>query len=177
MMNLKKAEKVAYSLLEEHAVSQPEVPIEKIIKDLKINLVYEPLDADISGFLFRDETTGKSIICVNENHTTNRKRFTIAHELGHFLLHNGSEDTHIDRGFTINFRNSISSQAINKREIEANAFAAALLMPEELLIPAVLEKLENGVDIVDESGLKDIAKKFKVSEHALCIRLGKLGYL
>ncbi|USK87293.1 ImmA/IrrE family metallo-endopeptidase [Peribacillus asahii] len=49
-------------------------------------------------------------ISVNKNHSRQRQRFTIAHELGHFLLHKGTA-IHVDRNFRVNFRNGASSQA------------------------------------------------------------------
>jgi Zn-dependent peptidase ImmA (M78 family) len=176
-MNLRKAETTAYALLNKFDISKPAIPVEDIAEKLEIRVVYESLDETLSGFLYRDKDNKENLICVNEKHTENRKRFTIAHELGHYLLHNG-DNTHIDRNFIINFRDSVSSQAINVEEIEANAFAAALLMPEQLLIPTVLEKIKNGIDLVESTKeISLIAKKFGVSPQALCIRLGKLGYL
>lgn len=140
--------------------------------------MYEKLEKDLSGFLFKDDTSEESFIFINEGHSINRKRFTIAHELGHYLLHSDKQDeAHIDRGFTINFRSPLSSKAVNPKEIEANAFAAALLMPEELIIEEIQKKIKDGIDLVESIELKEIAKKFEVSEQALCFRLGKLGYL
>jgi Zn-dependent peptidase ImmA (M78 family) len=91
----------------------------------------------------------------------NRQRFTIAHELGHLLLH--KDEVHIDRAF----RNSISSQAIDANEIEANRFAAELLMPFHLLKN---EDISN-IDVEDESSLRDLARKFKVSLQAMTLRV------
>lgn len=177
-MNLKKVEKKAYSLLNEFNITEPYVPVKEIANGLGIDVVYENFDSDISGMLYRNEEEKEYIIGVNLAHGLNRQRFTIAHELGHFLLHKG-EATHFDRGgFRVNYRNSLSSTASNKEEIEANAFAAALLMPEEFLIQAVEDKLSHGIDISnDEEEVTEIADLFKVSSQALAIRLGKLGYI
>lgn len=179
-MNLKKVERLAYSILDDFDITKPHVPIKRIAKNLGISVIDEDFnDSDISGMLFRDENKDISIIGVNSSHSPNRQRFTIAHEIGHFLMHKG-ETTHFDRvgAFRINYRNGVSSTATSKDEIEANAFAAAILMPEHFIIPAVEQKLSYGVDISDDiDEIGDIAKLFKVSSQSLYIRLGKLGYV
>ncbi|QMV42666.1 ImmA/IrrE family metallo-endopeptidase [Cohnella cholangitidis] len=178
-MNLKKVERLAYSILEEFKITEPHVPIRNIAKELGISVIDEDFsDSDISGMLFRDEEENINIIGVNSSHSKNRQRFTIAHEVGHFLLHKG-ETTHFDRGaFRVNYRNSLSSTATNKEEIEANTFAAAILMPEHFIIPAIEQKLSDGLDISDDiNEIGEIAELFRVSPQALYIRLGKLGYI
>src|SRR3954470_4270018 len=72
---------------------------------------------------------GRYIIGINSSHPETRKRFTIAHEMGHLVLHQ-LDQVHVDKQFLVKLRDDISSQAIDPHEIEANAFAAALLMPE-----------------------------------------------
>jgi len=54
--------------------------------------------------------------------------FTIAHEIGHFILHHGESDLFIDTTY-VAFRDSESTKGENRAEIQANQFAAALLMP------------------------------------------------
>jgi Zn-dependent peptidase ImmA (M78 family) len=179
-MNLKKVERLAYSVLEEFHITEPHVPIRTIAKELGISVIDEKFnDSDISGMLFRDENKKVNIIGVNSSHSPNRQRFTIAHELGHFLLHKG-ETNHFDRAgvFRVNYRNSVSSTATNNEEIEANTFAAAILMPEHFIMPAIEQKLSDGLDISDDSDeISEIAELFKVSSQALYFRLSKLGYV
>ena len=67
------------------------------------------------------------MIGVNEDHHSNRQRFSIAHEIAHFVLHHG--DTYIDKGYRVHFRDLESGSGTKREEMEANAFAAALLMP------------------------------------------------
>ncbi len=77
---------------------------------------------NISGAISYD----KKIILVNDNDSDYRKRFTIAHELGHLALH--EED-----GDMVDYRNN--ADAVRpKKEIEANAFAAELLMPKDIFM-------------------------------------------
>ncbi len=64
--------------------------------------------------------------------STVRQRFTIAHELGHFFLHRASSTVFVDAA-PIFFRDESSSNGSQREEIEANAFAAELLMPEDAI--------------------------------------------
>lgn len=177
MNRVKWAEKKAYKLLETLNINQIPIPVEEITQKLNIKISYEPFEGDLSGVLFRDKSD--TIIGVNSNESDQRKRFTIAHELGHFVLHEGDQ-LHVDHNFKTNFRNSISSQGSNFNEIEANAFAASLLMPETLVKEMYETALSNGVDPFTDDHSEEVAllaKLFNVSQTAMLIRLGKLGLL
>lgn len=171
-MSIRSAEKKAESLLSEHAIYNPPVNLEKIAKELKINIQYESFDGELSGILIRNEEKGEYIIGVNKEHPENRKRFTIAHEVGHFLLHEGNE-TYIDTSIRYNFRDSDSSQGTSMDEMEANAFAASLLMPEDML-EEYIDNHHGYIDYNDDKEIKKMADTFQVSVQALMIRLAKL---
>ena len=85
----------------------------------------------MSGLLHRSEDGNRAVIGVNSRHPTVRQRFSIAHELGHLVLHKPAFQ--IDQHAFVSFRNSKSSSASDPHEIEANQFAAVLLIPEALL--------------------------------------------
>ena len=87
------------------------------------------------------------------------------------LLHKGIE-VHVDRAYRVNLRNDISSSAVDREEIEANRFAAKLLMPEDMLI-ADLKGQE--IDFEDERRLEKLARRYSVSIQALTFRLTNLG--
>lgn len=157
-------------LLRQTRIRKPPVRIQHITRNLGIKIRYEPFESDISGVLYRDKNT--TIIGVNSLHHPNRQRFTIAHELGHFLLH--EIDVHVDRGYRVVLRDSASSKATDTKEIEANHFAAELLMPERMLSRDVQEYLK---DLEDEAGLQELASLYGVSTQALAFRLAKLGLL
>src|SRR3990172_9125689 len=123
--------KLVRNLLKDYKVIKPPVPVETLAQKLGAKVGYSPFDGDISGMVYRDED--HVIIGVNSLHHTHRQRFTIAHEIGHMLLHRGIE-VHVDRTYRINLRDDISSSAVDHDEIEANRFAAELLMPEKMLI-------------------------------------------
>jgi Zn-dependent peptidase ImmA (M78 family) len=87
-------------------------------------------------------------------------------------MHEG-DPVHVD--LEVNFRMKSSNHSKDMREVEANAFAAALLLPEELIKKA-LKEIKNGIDMSSDSKeIQKLAKTFEVSQQALLIRLGKLG--
>ncbi|MFG6096993.1 ImmA/IrrE family metallo-endopeptidase [Leptothoe sp. ISB3NOV94-8A] len=157
------------------------VNVFEISESLGILVVEHSAEDDLSGFLLRDQETKRVVIGINSAHHENRRRFTIAHELGHFLLHEG-EVIHIDKqnesqGFQLNFRNAKSSEGIDVKEKEANLFAAELLMPSKF-IHNDLSKLKS-IDLLgpDEQYLKDLVEKYAVSLQAFMIRLSYLDYI
>ena len=136
---MNKIEKSVKKLLEANEIVNPPVPVDKIAGYLGAAIFYEPFDGqdDLSGMLFREGE--KKIIGINSSHHSNRQRFSIAHEIGHLVLHN--RDLFVDKVVKINFRDSKSSQAIDKEEIAANAFAAELLMPKDFIIAEIKKML------------------------------------
>lgn len=157
------------------------INVGKIAKDLGITVLFEPNDDDVSGFLLRDVKKNKTVIGVNESHHPNRQRFTIAHELGHYFLHD-YEGFHFDRqnrGLQLRkqFRDKNSSSGTDIEEKEANLFAAELLMPEEF-IREDLERIES-IDLFseDQLPLDEMAKRYQVSTQALIYRLTSLGFI
>lgn len=149
-----------------------------IAKSFDIEVRPADLDGSLSGFIIRDES-GKVFIGVNERDSERRRRFTVAHELGHYFLHDRNEpflDGPTGR-FRIMARDDVSREGTDPREIEANLFAAELLMPTER-IRADLE--EHGhLDFIDEEDkfISELASKYQVSVRALTIRLERLGYV
>lgn len=162
--------KLAQSLLHDPQFNSPPVPVEKIAEALGLRIQLEPFEGDISGCTVRQGE--KAVVGVNSLHHPNRQRFTIAHEIGHFLLHKG-EEIIVDRGFRINFRDDESGKAENPEEIEANIFAAELLMPRTFLRNDLKDK---SVDIEDDALMYELAAKYRVSAQALSYRLLNLGY-
>jgi Zn-dependent peptidase ImmA (M78 family) len=128
----------------------------------------------MSGFIAKEAE--RVVIGVNTDHSENRQRFTIAHELGHLLLHNPAE-VHVDRNFKtfIRLRDEVSSQGVDQDEIEANYFAAELLMPKRFLEKDLRDI--DGLDLHDQRIIDDLAKRYVVSTQALLLRLAALGYI
>ncbi len=92
-------------LLEQHGQARPPVRIERIAKELGVELRSGDL-GDVSGVLVRQGSS--AVIGTNGSQSAQRQRFTIAHELGHFLLHEGITN-HVDRSYRVNFRSAESS--------------------------------------------------------------------
>jgi Zn-dependent peptidase ImmA (M78 family) len=165
-------------LLAQHHIDEGAVPIEKIVKSFGIELKLDKVDDELSGFLVRENKgQRRSMIGANKSHHPHRQRFTIAHELGHFLLHQG-EQVHLDdyrQAFTINLRDKESAKGEDNDEREANLFAAELLMPAKFLMSDLRGK---NLDLLGDGDFLDrLAKKYKVSTQALTFRLANLGYI
>ncbi|MEQ1933233.1 MAG: ImmA/IrrE family metallo-endopeptidase [Fimbriimonadaceae bacterium] len=161
-------EKAARELLEAQGIRKAPIPVDKIAKALGVQIRYSPLDEELSGMIFIKD--GIPIIGVNALHHPHRQRFTIAHELGHYMLHRNllSNEVHVDKQFKILMRNSKSSTGTDAMEVEANKFAAELLLPE-FLIEDVLA--HSTFDIDDRAPLDELAKKFRVSKEMLEYRI------
>ncbi len=166
-----KFENRAKQLLDEYNVVYGPVPVDRIAKKLGAKLRYSPLDDEISGMIFFKN--GCPIIGVNSLHHPNRQRFTISHEIGHLIFHKNeiSDGIHVDKEFPMLMRDSISSAGINGIEIQANSFAAELLMPKKFIEEALGGK---GIDIDKDEELNKLAIQFKVSKSAMRFRLGNL---
>lgn len=159
-------------LIGKHQITAAPVDVEYIARSMGISVVTQSVEADISGFLYRQRHS--TIIGVNSHHFHTRQRFTIAHELGHFLLHT-HEDVHVDKFFEVKLRSNKFSPAEELEEKEANLFAAELLMPKQLL-DRELESID-GVDLLDEKELQALAEEYAVSTQAMTFRLSYLGYV
>lgn len=158
------------TLLRQHALFTAPIDIEGLAKRLGARVVFDDLDDDVSGFLLREKNV--STIAVNQSQHPNRQRFTIAHECGHLVLHaNKGDQLWVDKTFSpVFYRNTDSSSGEKFHEIQANQFAAGVLMPEELL----REQLKGEVTDMD---ILRLALKFKVSEQAMTLRLVALDML
>lgn len=169
MSQQSKIESEANKLLRKFAINNPPIDLEEIAEFLKVKVTREPLDPDVSGVMLFEN--GKKSVAINSNQHINRQRFTLAHEIGHLILHATSNEDriHIDRRF---FRNSSSSSGEIKEEIEANAFAACLLMPKKFLKRTVEKE-----GLLTDFDIYKLALRYKVSEQAMTLRLVKLKYI
>jgi Zn-dependent peptidase ImmA (M78 family) len=166
------ADRGALELLKQHGIVQPPVPVEDLARNEGIQVVRTQASGTESGFILRD---GKRIVIgINSRNSRKRQRFTIAHELGHWrLLHDG-RPLIVDHTIRINKRDEVSSAATDYEEIQANAFAAALLMPEEMVRAAVAREVSIGIDS-KEILIQTLADEFDVSGEAMGFRLINLG--
>lgn len=171
-------EKAAASVLQRFGFGDTApIPVDKIARGLGAQLRYSPLDNELSGMIFiKDDAP---IIGVNALHHINRQRFTIAHECGHLEMHRNllSAEVHVDKEFSVPVllnRDVQSSLGTEPIEVQANRFAAALLVPLELLQKTLGGRLASA-DIDDESPLDELARKFRVSKSMMEYRLKSLS--
>ncbi|WP_037602042.1 ImmA/IrrE family metallo-endopeptidase [Streptacidiphilus rugosus] len=166
-----RADVEAQSLLRRFGVEEPPIEPEELAKRLGVLVVYQDMQNDVSGMLVRRGDEQK-VIGVNEAHPAARQRFTIAHELGHLLLHRG-RPLILDTQTRVNLRDAVSSAATDREEIEANRFAAALLAPEQMVRRAVRDMHVT----TSEELVAKLAKRFSVSQTAMNYRLMNLGII
>jgi len=173
---MRSADQEADRLLKEYRVHEPPVPVGDIARGEGAQIARDRFEGNESGFILRDGKT--TIIGVNTLTSRRRQRFTIAHELGHLLLHEG-KPLIVDHSIRVNFRNDVSSMATDDEEIEANAFAAALLMPRNLILnnlKAYITKVaQRSESISREDLIAQLAREFDVSAEAVGYRLMNLG--
>jgi Zn-dependent peptidase ImmA (M78 family) len=171
----KRIQTLVEDLLDQYAISAPPVDVNKIAEEMGIKIKEGDL-GEISGLVFTKGT--QVIIGVNEKDSPKRKRFTIAHELGHHYLHS-QNPLYVDKVFAVRLRDHISSEAVSSEEIEANAFAAELLMPSRMILQDIgaeaniIDYENGGIDSITDS----LAARYKVSNQAMTIRLMNLGFI
>jgi Zn-dependent peptidase ImmA (M78 family) len=149
------------------------VQIDVVAHRLKLTTDAAALGDDVSGMLVVEDDRGA--IGYNSAHAPVRQRFTIAHEIAHFLLHlkkNRKSQLFIDR-FVFR-RDEKSATGSDREEVEANRFGAALLMPASLVRKEIRR---HDLDLDDAEGIDFLARRFQVSTAAMTNRLTTLGLL
>ncbi|HEY0654038.1 MAG TPA: ImmA/IrrE family metallo-endopeptidase [Chryseosolibacter sp.] len=169
----KKIETQANKLLKDHKVDSPPVSVERIAKSIGVDVIPYEMGNEISGILVLNE--GKGTIGYNPSQSKTRQRFTISHELGHFVLHAHSQkELFVDKDFIVKFRSKKTySRAEIIHESEANAFAAALLMPKEFIMKELYKKKNQ--DLTETELIEELARAFDVSIPAMTYRLSDLN--
>jgi Zn-dependent peptidase ImmA (M78 family) len=159
----------ASDVLREHGLRT--VPINPVILAKRLGMAVNNAkfsDEGVAGMIAKhgDEV----MLLINREDPPYRKRFTIAHELGHHFLHLLADGEFVDGEENL-FRqpkgDPNSWTPDQRREYQANMFAAALLMPEQAVRKAW------GAQIA----LDQMARLFNVSEQAMGIRIDQLGLL
>ena len=144
-------------------MSQVPVKLGAMARELSLSVKLSTMKPGESGHIKREED-GRYVIRINRHETRERQRFTLAHEIAHYLLHRDEIDRH-EEGIVDNvlYRSGASEQT----EYEANRLAADLIMPSNL----VREKMDTlGTPTSDEI-IDRMAEIFQVSKAAMEIRL------
>ena len=152
-------------LLEKYLSEYP-VKMGQLARELGVAIKVSSLRLGISGQITNEG--GKYIIRVNRHEARERQRFTIAHELAHFLLH---------RNIIDNSRDGITDTVLYRSgepqrvEYQANRLAADIVMPLDLIEKQLDEEFGG---IVTEETIEGLASDFEVSKAAMEVRLSTL---
>ena len=175
-MSLLRIRNKAEALLEQLEMRSAPIDVHRVGRELGLRIVTANLGPGVAGLLVQ-RPGSPTVICVHESDPTTRQRFTIAHEIGHHhLAHKlaGDAEVHVDRGIIAQRTARSSEGIVDLNEVEANQFAAALLMPAELIRMRAAE-LSQG-PLLDRH-LSELAAEFQVSEQAMAIRLVTLDLI
>ncbi len=155
----------------------PPFDVFQIAKDLDIevdeNLTRETLSR--SGSISRNDD-GTVTIWVNTLDAEVRKRFTIAHEIGHYINGDLKANNTIEDYPNMLYRTNGNS---NPQEIAANKFAAQLLMPKAQIYDYGNKIIAESKDepIVADAFINKMAKIFDVSKATMTYRLEYFGII
>lgn len=139
---------------------QPPIDLDAVLLAANVRWVAEPMPAALAGLVVQAGNT--PVIAVRREDNWRRQRFTTAHELGHILL--SHHDTfHVD----LNGADGVPADYDWRQERAANEFAAALLMPAQLL------QIDLGA--AEWPSTRQLAVRYRVSLQAMSIRLNGLG--
>ncbi len=162
------------------------------VTPIDVSGVAETLGIQVSGRPMEDQASGMLVvhgnvshIIYNSSHHPNRQRFTIAHEIGHFVLHHTAsvDRLFVDEKFAVYKRagtstdpeySGLDSTTTPTEEREANQFASALLMPESRLRKYLEDRQ---LAVLDDYDVSVLARSFGVSEQAMTLRATRLNLL
>lgn len=174
-MSVRLARLQAERLIERLGLMALPIDVHAIAHRLGLEITEANLGEGVSGLLISN--AGSAHIFIQTKDHNHRKRFSIGHEIAHFILGHqieSGEHVIVDRGYYISQRGPRASTGVDQKEIEANQFAACLLMPSQLLRERV--SALGGPPLLDQE-VSYLANEFEVSEQAMTIRLTTLGLL
>lgn len=132
-----------------------------IARQLGIDVIEADLPGDVSGAIIKDK--GKDpLIALSSSDSKNRKRFSCAHEIGHYAYRMSNGEEHYEY---VDLRDRNAQSGTDPEEIYANQFAAELLMPQDEVRRLHKQKLPAFL----------MAQHFGVSDDAMRFRLMNLG--
>ncbi len=159
--------KIAEELLKNFPVGRPpfQVDVKSALQHYigRENIYYMHFTNGMSGGLF--SVNGRPFVLINLNQSKNRIHWTEAHELAEFLLH--YDTIYEPFGF------SLKAEDLN-REKRANMLAAEFLMPEKVIRAITADFAKLKIPSMKEPFIREIARKFSVSEIAVKTRLKNL---
>lgn len=166
---MSRADATARELVDEHGLTELPVDPEKLAGDLGAIVVRQPTANDVSGMLLRRD--GQTVIGLNSALTPTSERFALAHLVGHLKIHR-RRDLVLD-GVVRHVHRDLACMPTDREEAEANRFAGALLMPEN-----VVRRMAREADFDTAAQLVDLlAPRFDVSRAVMGYRLMSLGII
>lgn len=150
------------SAIDRHLLEIP-VKLGAMAENLGIKVLLSTFSLGISGKIGGEN--GSFVIRINRHEVRYRQRFTLAHEISHFLLHREMIESSKDGVWSENVL--LRSGAPMKYEYEANRLASDLIIPSDRL----LEETKNTDSLISNEGVQDLADKFEVSVPAMKLKL------
>lgn len=186
-----KSKELVRKLVDNLIITQENYDIYDIINDLKgfierfdVKVFY----SNMEGFVIPSQISGYSIvnkqrkpeIVINANDSIQRQRFTMARELGHIIMHwnwlANKEQGLTEGSFKVTFRKiELGTIITNIQEVQANEFAAELLLPHQLIMNIIgdIQSIKAN-PILFETIKQRISEAFNVSKtfaHAQLLRI------
>jgi Zn-dependent peptidase ImmA (M78 family) len=173
-MDTTKIKAIVDAILNQDDLRKLPIDVNKIARLTNTEVRVDELKNGLSGFAYQKNNT--KFIGISSGDGRLRRRFTLAHELGHIFLHKNNSVSY-DVGLMM-LRNEHSSDGTDIKEIEANRFAAELLMPEKELRK---DMSESAIDFLSDTKetlatIKALAKKYDVSPKAMSVRITTLYF-
>jgi Zn-dependent peptidase ImmA (M78 family) len=173
-------EREAQRILERLSITDPPIDVITVAERLGYRVVLKFFDeADLSGTVMQD-ARGVVTIGINTLHAQVRQRFSIAHEIGHAWLHLAKvkrEAFFVDPPAGVFFRDSKASRGEDPKEIEANQFAASLLLPNHIIDGCLTALAGSQKRLTVDTAVSELAAMFSVSTQAMRFRLVALGFM
>lgn len=161
-----KIEELTLDILKRNDLLKIPADISVIAKSNNIDVFISKFDERILGAIRYNKEKDKFQIVLNSTLNLQQRRFTLAHELGHYFLHEDilkSTDIHVD----ILYKTTDDKEIEKGQEKEAEYFAGALLM-NRILLEKTYEKVTD---------IKELSELFEVSESDMTLRLSLLGII
>lgn len=163
-----RAKRAATQALKSFGDKMP-LDIHALVSQYGIEVQGRKMERSIPGMMVT--TKSSALVTINENLPLNQQRFTLAHLLGHFVLHGKSAEVFVDRTTPIKGEGPEASKQL-MQEAEANEFAGELLMPESI----IRDRFGNSRPYpYNLESLRPLAAQFGINELVLAIRLTQLG--
>lgn len=156
-------------LVKQH-VKDGVVDVIKLAKSLGLEVYPENLEDVNSGFLKKADDDSAFIV-VNQNHPPTRQRFTVAHEISHFVEHKPA----LERTGQLDRTGLKNSDSSDDMESQADRLAAEILMPATL-VTQYIDQLKDSFKSFGTDAIVEIANHYKVSPAMAVTRLRELGY-